>query len=376
MKSVVVAGHVCVDIIPAVERAFDPEPGRLYEVGSAMLATGGVVSNTGVALHLLGTPTVLMGKIGDDNFGRSVLDLFQQKSAALTDGMRIVPGETTSYTIVLSIPGRDRTFLHCPGANHTFSATDIQYEQVAQAALFHFGYPPLMRTTYAADGAELEQIYARIKKDGVTTSLDMAMPDPDGPSGQADWSTILRRVLPFVDVFLPSIDELVYMLNSGPVELFTGADFSTLGAQLLEMGVGIAGFKLGEHGLYLRTAGIERLRTMGAAVPENLEQWADRELWFPVYQVEDFVGATGAGDTTIAGFLAALLRNLTPEQAGAVATRVGAFNVRTADALSGIRDWATTCAALADPVMPLPTAGGNWRAADSGRYLIGPADRG
>ena len=61
--------------------------------------------------------------------------------------------EVTSYTIVISPPGHDRSFLHCPGANETFTAADVPYEQLAGVRLFHFGYPPLMPRMYA-DGGE------------------------------------------------------------------------------------------------------------------------------------------------------------------------------------------------------------------------------
>jgi len=53
------------------------------------------------------------------------------------------------------------------------------------------------------------------------------------------------------------------------------------------------------------------------------------------------VGTTGAGDATIAGFIAALLKGLPIEQTLTMAVAVGAFNVERADATSGIPDWAT-----------------------------------
>ena len=47
----------------------------------------------------------------------------------------------------------------------------------------------------------------------MTTSLDMALPDPSSVAGQADWGTILKATLPYVDIFLPSIEEILYMLR-------------------------------------------------------------------------------------------------------------------------------------------------------------------
>ena len=72
----IVAGHICLDIIPDLSgstleqfrRTF--APGKLLQVGSAALGTGGTVSNVGLALHKLGMDVRLMGKVGDDAFGQ------------------------------------------------------------------------------------------------------------------------------------------------------------------------------------------------------------------------------------------------------------------------------------------------------------------
>ena len=54
------------------------------------------------------------------------------------------------------------------------------------------------------------------------------------------------------------------------------------------------------------------------------------------------VGTAGSGDTTIAGFLSALLRDMPPEEAVTAAVAVGACNVEAADTLSGVRPWDET----------------------------------
>ena len=59
------------------------------------------------------------------------------------------------------------------------------------------------------------------------------------------------------------------------------------------------------------------------------------------------VGTTGSGDSTIAGFLAALLRGMSPEQAITAAVAVGVCNVEAADALGGIRPWDATLGRVA-----------------------------
>jgi sugar/nucleoside kinase (ribokinase family) len=98
---------------------------------------------------------------------------------------------------------------------------------------------------------------------------------------------------------------------------------------------------LSDRGLYLRAAPADVLQRLGRASPTDLARWANFENWLPCFQV-DVVGTTGSGDSTIAGFLAALLRNMSPAEAMNVALGVGACNVEAADALGGIRSWDET----------------------------------
>ena len=212
-KRAVVAGHICLDIIPHVDHHFDLEPGRLYEVGAPTMATGGAVSNTGMTMHILGVPVTLMGKIGNDSFGQSVLDVIRRRAPGLEAGMTISPEADTSYSIVINIPGTDRIFLHCPGANATYAASDVNWKAVAKAHLFHFGYPSFMAAMYQDNGRELRTMYRQAKASGLTTSMDPGMPDPAGPAGKVDWKGVLAALLPDVDVFMPSADELLYMLT-------------------------------------------------------------------------------------------------------------------------------------------------------------------
>jgi sugar/nucleoside kinase (ribokinase family) len=353
----VVAGHICLDIIPEMgslpvdsfREAF--RPGRLIEVGSAAMSTGGPVSNTGLALHRLGIPTHLIGKVGADPFGRIVRSLVESYGPYLAEGMVADAQTSTSYSVIIAPPSMDRTILHDPGANHTFSADDVDYELVKRAALFHFGYPPVMRRMYAFNGRGLVELFRRVKQTGVTTSLDMCYPDPASEGGRADWVAILDATLPFVDVFLPSVEELLFMLRRadfeamtrrGPMlEQVTPAMLHDLSDDILRMGVRLLLIKLGERGLYLRTAGKNALDDMGRACPTDQVSWAEKEIWAPCFRVR-VVGTTGAGDATIAGFLSALLRGMDPEDAVTVAVAVGACNVEAADALSGLRSWEDT----------------------------------
>jgi len=361
----VVAGHICLDLHPDLSgSAREPfekifVPGHLIEAGPVTYAPGGAVSNTGLALYRLGIATRLVGKVGNDLFQQTLYQIIASSGENLTEDIIIDDSVGTSYTVIINYPGMDRIFLHHPGANDSFAARDVPFGLLQRARLFHFGYPPLMRSTFLNDGVQLEMIFRQAHQMGVTTSLDMAFPDPTSEAGHADWRSILKSVLPHVDIFIPSVEEILFMMrrptyeemcaaNAGPniLPLISPELLSDIAQELIEMGARIVGLKLGYRGLYLRTANPFLMKLMGRAGPSNPDTWASKELWAACFKIE-VAGTTGSGDATIAGFLAALLRGLSIEESLRLAVAVGACNAEAVDALSGIRSWETTLARLA-----------------------------
>ncbi len=347
MADAVVAGHLCLDIIPDLStqtsNQFDAafRPGRLVNIGPASISTGGVVSNTGLALHHLGIDTRLVAKVGADQFGSTIKQILAKHGSHLTDGIVTSPEINTSYSITISPPDSDRRFLHHPGANDDFCADDVKDEDVIDARLFHFGYPPLMARMFADDGAQVTELFRRMKSLGLTTSLDMAFIDPTSPAGRANWRLILKNTLPFVDIFLPSLDEISFMLGQGtdaPVKIFLLTDVSN---ELLEMGAKMVILKLGDRGLYLHSASASVLNGLGRACPSDLITWGNFESWQPCFEVK-VAGTSGSGDATIAGFLAAILHDRTPVEALTTALAVGALNVEAKDQQNKTRSWEET----------------------------------
>ncbi|MEF3302039.1 carbohydrate kinase family protein [Paenibacillus sp. GYB003] len=382
---VIVAGHICLDMIPdmgAVKLSSLGVPGALVNVGGMVLATGGTVANSGLALHRLGVAVKLMGKVGDDPLGRIIVEALRMHGPDVADGMIVGRGEQSSYSVVLSPRGADRVFLHCPGTNDTFAADDVASDSLGGAKLFHFGYPPLMKRMYENGGSELAKLLAKAKAKGLTVSLDMSRPDPDSPAGKVDWRGVLRNALPHVDLFLPSWEETLFMLDAGGGDKAAGEGpsgerLAELSGRLLEMGAAVVGIKIGEEGLYVRTtANRERMRASGACAPGETDDWTARELLAPCFATEA-VGTTGAGDSTIAGFLCGLLHGLPLERTMTAAVGVGACSVEALDATSGVRSWTDTLRRIdagwgrRTPAVPLS----GWTRSGDGGMWIGPYDK-
>jgi len=349
---VIVSGHLCADLIPDTSNLpleALASAGKLFEMGALTLATGGAVSNTGVALHRLGVKVGLMTGVGDDLLGRVIIAKLKDCDPSLGDLITTRPNVASSYSVILSPRDADRIILHCPGNNVHFDLPDVDLAVVQQSKIFYLGYPPLLPKLYANDGEALAALFQRVHDLGVVTALDMTHPDPGGPSGRVNWVEVLHRVLPFVDVFLPSIEEIVFMLRRADYDRWHGAVMAHLNRaylrrladELIEMGAAVAGLKLGEYGFYMKTASDPRRFARFDRLGGSWAHWGGLEHWHPVFKV-NVVGAIGAGDCAYAGFLMALLRGFQPQEALRFACAVGASNVEYADATSGVQSCEAT----------------------------------
>lgn len=352
-KKIIAAGHICIDITPVFsastkyQKISDVlEPGKLIHMDPADVHTGGSVANTGLALKILGADVQLMGKVGNDAFGSMVRDILGSYGAG---GLIVDEGSSTSYSVVLAVPGIDRIFLHNSGANDTFTNQDIPEAALQDAALFHFGYPPLMKKMYEKDGAELAAIFRRMKAMGIATSLDLAAVDPNSEAGKADWVKILAAVLPDTDFFVPSFEELCFMLDRPrydalaalggdmTAKLSMEADVKPLAEKCLRMGCKAVLIKCGTAGMYYSTGTLDAMHQVGQRLELDASVWAEKSGVQPCFRADVVRSGTGAGDTSIAAFLMAVLQGLAPEACTALAAAEGACAVTSYDALSGLK---------------------------------------
>lgn len=352
-KKIIAAGHICIDITPVFSSAASYaaigqllEPGKLIQMDPADVHTGGSVANTGLALKKLGANVQLMGKVGADAFGAMVQNILSDYGAG---GLIVDEHSSTSYSVVLAVPGIDRIFLHCPGANNTFVSADIPEEALEDAALFHFGYPPLMKRIYENGGQELVTIFRRMKDKGIATSLDLAAVDPNSEAGKEDWEAFLKNVLPYTDFFVPSFEELLFMLDREKYNRLTalGGDMSRLldmerdvkplAQKCLALGCRVVLIKCGTGGMYCQTGSEAELAQIGSRLELDTALWANHAGIQPCFKADRVLSGTGAGDTSIAAFLLAAADGKAPLDCVALAAAEGACAVTTYDALSGLK---------------------------------------
>jgi sugar/nucleoside kinase (ribokinase family) len=293
---IVVADHLCVPVDHL------PDAGELVMTDGMTLEIGGCASNAAVDLAKMDVACTICGCVGDDAFGRFVVDTLKDRRVD-TCGIRVVRGSDTSQTLIVNVTGQDRRFIHCFGANARFQAEDIRLDLIARAKVLYVGGYMLMP---ALEQRGLAEVFRAARQRGVVTVLDVAVPGRLGAS-QNRLLGDLSQLLPHTDLFLPNEDE---------ARLITGRSDPLEQAQVFrDAGVGTAVITMGGNGSVLVGPGV-RLRAGAFCV--------------------NYVDGSGGGDAFDAGFICGLLRGLDPRGCLELASALGASCVRAIGTTPGV----------------------------------------
>jgi sugar/nucleoside kinase (ribokinase family) len=303
MTDVLCLGIMVADLVarPLVEM---PARGRLTLVDQMELHTGGCAVNAGSGLAKMGMSVGVMGKVGTDGLGDFIISQLEKRGID-TRGVRRDAVANTSGTMVMVEPDGERRFVHYIGANAAFKIEDVNWDLIKDARILHVAGSLVLP---GIDGEPTAEILRRSKEMGVITSLDTVW------DAKGRWMSLIAPCLPYVDYFLPSLEEARQMTPGRE----TPAEIAEL---FLSYGVKVVGLKMGEKGCYIRTA--------------------DQELQLPVYDVQT-IDATGAGDAFVAGFLAGVIKGWDLERTALLANAVGALCVTAIGTIAGFRTWEET----------------------------------
>lgn len=350
-KKILVAGEVILDIAPAFlgepVESLDERlvPGRAMLMGRCSVYAG-AMGNTALAVKRLGGSPILAGRIGDDLFGKVFRHLMEEQEV---ENILTVDAEAdTPYSIGLAVPGIDRMFLYYPDAAWRFTGREVSDKLLEEACILHFGYPMAMKKMYEKKGKKTTALLQRGKQKGVITSMDFCFIDEMEEGPHQDWKEILKNAGPYLDIFAPSIEELMYYidreryqyLKEGEGEFLENMDLwkdvEKLADYLLGLGIKIVVIKCGVKGIYLKTSSGDSIRQLTERLPICEEEWSGRYLFQSAYLVEQVASAAGAGDVTIAAFLLALEKGFGPEISLKLAAKAGARCVMSYDSYSNL----------------------------------------
>lgn len=348
---ILVCGYLCVDLTPVFKAPIKSfKPGTLTELDGMTFSLGGAVGNTGLVLHRFGKKVLLNSLIGDDHLGKFISN--QLTEYGVPNSMGKNTDEGTAFGIVLAPPSTDRLFLEYPGSSRFFDLSCVDIEKVSSSKLLHFGYLPLMEHFFHAKGTQLVELFRQAKQKGTVTSMDLSLPDPTGIAQGVDWHEIMTHVLPYTDILLPSIEEILYMMmpdtyremskEYGEEQILDHVSLDTiqcLGQMALDYGAKIVMIKMAHRGIYLFTADlrIEKAGLLGL----DTEKWSNQALFCPAYVVDmqRVSNASGAGDTAVAAFLAALLDGASPQIAIKLGAMAGRESLYCTDLYTELPNW-------------------------------------
>ncbi len=280
-----------------------PEKGILCPVDSIELFNGGNAMTAAINLKKMGQTSAIIGMVGQDRFGDFLASCLEQYEVC-TEGLKRTDKAQTSASTVLISEGGERSFWHCVGANGIFSIDDIDMEIVNRAKTVFVTGSFLMNTF---DGAQTAEFLKRCKELGKTTVLDVCW------DSKGRWGTLLNQVLPYLDIFMPSIDEAREIAKKDTVE--------EMAETFLKLGAKSVVIKCGSDGCYLR----ESLDAKGVMLPACKGVTA--------------VDTTGAGDSFCSGFLAAFSRGMDLKECALMGNATGAHCVMERGATTGIKSF-------------------------------------
>jgi sugar/nucleoside kinase (ribokinase family) len=195
---IAIAGELNLDLILYGLPAEMPMEREL--LASGFRATLG--SSSAIVAHnaaILGARVAFTTLIGTDDFGRIALD---RLAAAGVDTSHAARHDTISTGVTILLPhGDERHILTYPGTMAELKVASLDFDFLAQARHFHLSSLYLQRGLHVG----LPDLLHRLKHAGLTVSLDTN----DDPADR--WGSPLAEVLRYVDVFLPSEDELCRM---------------------------------------------------------------------------------------------------------------------------------------------------------------------
>lgn len=266
-NDIITFGDMCVDLIVSGGDVV-PRFGQVEQlVGDYTLEMGGSTCIFACQAARLGMRTGLLGKVGPDGFGRLICQRLQDCGVD-TQLISVDPGLKTGLGIAL-VKRNDRAILTYLGSLNALTAQDVQESFLASARHLHHGSYFLLDKLKP----EIPHILQRAKQMGLTTSLDTNW-DP-----QESWNGSLHQALVYTDIFLPNLQELLYITK----------------ASQMEAGI------LAVHALGVRLVAVKMGET-GACVSDGEQIYTCRVT--PVSGGD----SVGAGDSFDAGFLAGWLK--------------------------------------------------------------------
>lgn len=201
---------------------------------------GGAPGNFLAALNAYGAKTAFFGKVGEDAFGKLLLNTFREAGIE-TKGIIVDPSVFTTLAFVTFSADGDRSFSFArkPGADTRLTFEEIDLNMLDEAKIFHFG---TLSLTDEPVKTATEKAIAYAKDHGKLITFDPNLRKPLWNS-EADAAEAMLWGLHQADFVKISDEEVEFLWN---------CDEKTAAQKLLnEFGVKLALITMGPKGAYI-----------------------------------------------------------------------------------------------------------------------------
>jgi sugar/nucleoside kinase (ribokinase family) len=281
---VIVVGELNVDLILNQIESF-PETGKEKLADNMSLTLGSSSAIFASNLSALGINVSFVAKIGDDIFGHFCIDQLGKKNV---DTSMLIQSEElkTGATVIFNF-GEDRAMVTYQGAMKHLGINDITKEILGRAKHLHFS------SYFLQPGFKnnLDSLFKMAKEAGLTTSLDVQW-DP-----AEEWNFEFKKILPFVDIFLPNESELMNLTGKDSINAALKA-IRNYGKYIL--------VKQGKKG--------------------SLLSYTNKTVKGKPFLNEEVVDTIGAGDSFNAGFIFKFIRGFSLEDCQTFGNLIGAIS--------------------------------------------------
>ena len=299
---ILVLGEINPDVVVA-----DPDPAPAFGqveriVGSISVTVGSSSAIFACGAARLGLSVAFAGVVGDDPFGRFMLDAMAGRGIDV-NGCRVDPAMPTGASVILT-SGQDRAILTAVGTIGSLDVDAVPPALIQRARHLHSGSYFLQERSRD----QLPMAFETARTGGQTTSFD-ANWDPS-----ERWDGGIHAMLRAADLFFPNEVEARRMAGIDDVEA-AARELGRIGADGRSDGGPLIVVKLGADG----------------ALATRCDGPLSRVSALPVTPLD----TTGAGDSFDAGFLRAWLDGASTENAlryGAVCGALSTLGLGGVDA--------------------------------------------
>lgn len=271
--------------------------GAKMRVRDVIETCGGGASNTSVGLARLGYNASFCGVLGSDQWGERLLENLKRENVSI-DGATVVDGETSSFSLILSVETGERVILYTPGTNTHLDTVMLNPVQVESSDWIYLNH---LHDEHCSIIDALCQILCRLSSDkrpGLSWN-------PGGSQIQAGLEDTANRAL-------LQHARLLFLNKEEALAFSSKASVREAVEAILETGVEILCVTDGRNG----SIGISR----------------SESLFCPIDETMPVVDTTGAGDGFGVGATWAAIQGLTLRDilragtinAGNVVTKIGA----------------------------------------------------